>query len=371
MLNKNWVPMNRRLGFNYFFGFALLLGTGWNARASQNSTNYKLHLQNSLQQTDSSSFVAGYDALDIPQYSLVAAVDTAGANLSAAPILRLPAPTDDFPSGDFVSPTGPHNSPIWVTGKGYNEYHWGLGYPTIVEMSAAFGTGTFTFILGDATAMPTLSLNTVSPSFPISPTVTSGGIWNGGHLLIDPMTGATLTLNTSSFTGYTNGLGGQIKFELVDSNVMPISKPAESQNVPSFGKNDPALTSYTIAPGTLAAGQTYNFQANYQQYSEGNTTSFTGTGIAGNPLGIAGYLTSTFITVDAMPYTLFITQAGNNTTHLQCLGVPNALNRIEWSPDLSPGSFHTLASVNTDGTGAFSYDDASAGTKKFYRLAYP
>jgi hypothetical protein len=68
---------------------------------------------------------------------------------------------------------------------------------------------------------------------------------------------------------------------------------------------------------------------------------------------------------------LSITHPAANTIHLECSGVPNVLNRIESSPDLSPGSFTTLASVMADANGAFQYDDTNAGTKKFYRLAYP
>jgi hypothetical protein len=71
---------------------------------------------------------------------------------------------------------------------------------------------------------------------------------------------------------------------------------------------------------------------------------------------------------------LKITSIGHpaaNTIHLNCIGAPNVLNRIEWSPDLSPGSFHTLASVMATANGAFQYDDTSAGTKKFYRVVYP
>jgi hypothetical protein len=50
------------------------------------------------------------------------------------------------------------------------------------------------------------------------------------------------------------------------------------------------------------------------------------------------------------------------------------VNRIEASPDLSPGSFNALvpSPAAADNTGAFSYDDTNAtGTKKFYRIAYP
>jgi hypothetical protein len=285
--------------FSYLCVLTLLLGMAWNARAVSTSfTTYEIHLQNSLQQTGSSSFVVGYGTLGIPQFSLVASVDTGGANLSAAPILGLPATSNDFPTGSITFPTGPNFSPIWHTGNGYNRYQWGLGYPTAAELNAAFGSGTFTFTLGNATARPTLSLNTVNPTYPISPTVTSGGTWIGGNLVIDATAGAVVTFNTSSFTDYSSGkwLGAQIKFMLVDSNVMPISPPAISLYIPGY-QTDPALTSYTIAPGTLVAGQTYNLQANYNVYSEINTTSFTGTGITGNPAGLSGYLTSTFITI--------------------------------------------------------------------------
>src|SRR2546423_11398699 len=67
-----------------------------------------------------------------------------------------------------------------------------------------------------------------------------------------------------------------------------------------------------------------------------------------------------------------ITRPASDTIHLQCLGVPGAVNRVEFSPDLSDGSFNTSTPINVDGTGAFQYDDTNAtGSKKFYRLAYP
>jgi hypothetical protein len=66
-----------------------------------------------------------------------------------------------------------------------------------------------------------------------------------------------------------------------------------------------------------------------------------------------------------------ISHPASNTVHLQGIGVANATNRIEWSPDLSPNSFTTLTSITTDATGAIQYDDVNAGPRKFYRLAYP
>ncbi len=72
---------------------------------------------------------------------------------------------------------------------------------------------------------------------------------------------------------------------------------------------------------------------------------------------------------------LSITRDPNGHILLQCLGVPNQVNNLQVSPDLSPGSFMTIfPSPNAaDGTGAFPYDDAAAVgfTKRFYRLTYP
>jgi len=63
------------------------------------------------------------------------------------------------------------------------------------------------------------------------------------------------------------------------------------------------------------------------------------------------------------------THPAPNTIHLECSGRADAPNRIESSPDLN--SFTTLATVMADDTGAFQYDDTTAGTKKFYRARYP
>lgn len=68
---------------------------------------------------------------------------------------------------------------------------------------------------------------------------------------------------------------------------------------------------------------------------------------------------------------LSIAHPAANTIHLECEGVPNSNNTIEWSPDLSPSSFTALTSVLAGETGGFTVDDTNAGTKKFYRLALP
>jgi hypothetical protein len=70
---------------------------------------------------------------------------------------------------------------------------------------------------------------------------------------------------------------------------------------------------------------------------------------------------------------LSITRSGNGAL-LNCLGVPNAVNRVEKSDDLTvPNSFTTLASPTADANGAFQFTDPNPGnlSKRFYRLAYP
>ena len=72
---------------------------------------------------------------------------------------------------------------------------------------------------------------------------------------------------------------------------------------------------------------------------------------------------------------LSVTRLSNGHVSLQCLGIPNQVNDLQVSPDLSAGSFAPLSPFPSvaDGTGAFTYDDAGAVglTKRFYRLSYP
>jgi hypothetical protein len=72
---------------------------------------------------------------------------------------------------------------------------------------------------------------------------------------------------------------------------------------------------------------------------------------------------------------LSITALGNGHIILQCFGVPNQVNNLQVSPDLSLGSFGTISPSPdaADGNGAFQYDDAGAVglTQRFYRLAVP
>src|SRR3954467_4220236 len=95
-------------------------------------------------------------------------------------------------------------------------------------------------------------------------------------------------------------------------------------------------------------------------------------------IGIGG---SFFNLIDvAQPYVfdptelriISITRLGNGHIVLQCQGVPNQLNTIQSSIDLTAG-FSFLDSVMADTNGMFQYDDGSSVglTEKFYRLTLP
>jgi hypothetical protein len=78
----------------------------------------------------------------------------------------------------------------------------------------------------------------------------------------------------------------------------------------------------------------------------------------------------TTYTISVVPFTITAT-SGSGSVTLQGQGVPNSVNRIEASPDLSANSFQTLQLVTPDQSGAFSYTDMNPGTARFYRLTYP
>jgi len=243
----------------HLISFTLLLGLASSARASQQK-GYSIEEHVLFQQINSSSTVTGYSPLGYAEYDINAKVDTGGASLSAAPILGLPG------GGSTTFPTGTNFSPTLPTGSGYNQYNVDVaGGNNLASVSAASGSGTFTLTLGNATAQPTLSLNTASPAFPSTPMLTSGGTWSGSTLLLDPTATNVLTFNTGSFTTYSNGLGGAVSYHLLNPAGTVIIPKAQSVYVPSIGSTQPILTAFTIAPGTLVNGSNYIVQANYQQ----------------------------------------------------------------------------------------------------------
>ena len=113
--------------------------------------------------------------------------------------------------------------------------------------------------------------------------------------------------------------------------------------------------------------------------------SADGTGSAGrfaNPTGVAVDSGGNVYVADQNNHTIrvgfsglfeivSITRVGNDIV-LQCLGAPNGVNTVQFSPDLVT-QFSTLATRTANAAGAFSFTDVNAVslTKRFYRLAFP
>src|SRR5205085_8366600 len=97
------------------------------------------------------------------------------------------------------------------------------------------------------------------------------------------------------------------------------------------------IANVTVSIAPSAASGTYIIE---------NTTSGAKTSVIsddqGHTFGIAH--TSYTVTVVAFAITS-ITRLDNQDILLQCQGVPNGVNRIEASADLSPNSFQTTGSV--------------------------
>ena len=68
-----------------------------------------------------------------------------------------------------------------------------------------------------------------------------------------------------------------------------------------------------------------------------------------------------------------INRLENGRVLLEGSGPPNEPGTLETSPDLSPNSFAFLASVTTDESGAWQFEDPEAGefSRRFYRLVPP
>ena len=66
------------------------------------------------------------------------------------------------------------------------------------------------------------------------------------------------------------------------------------------------------------------------------------------------------------------TRLSNGQMSFECIGVPNAVNRIEAEADIT-ATYTTLLSVNVDSTGHFQFTDSNATAfgRRFYRVAYP
>jgi hypothetical protein len=131
----------------------------------------------------------------------------------------------------------------------------------------------------------------------------------------------------------------------------------------SVGAGTWFIASVTISIDPSAAPGTYILE---------NTTSGFKTSVIADTNGHILAIPHTSYTVTVVPFAITsITLLDNLDILLQCQGVPNGVNRIEASPDMSPNSFQTIGSVTADSSGTFSFEDTTPGPPRFYRLAFP
>jgi hypothetical protein len=225
-------------------------------------------------------------------------------------------------------------------------------FTDLITLNSNYADGTYGLqITGASSTIYNASLSLTGAVYPsLTPTITNTS-WSAGYLVVDPT--ASFTLTWGAFTGSTasDRIGvavGRVQDSTVSFQVLPAS-----------------ATSETFPASYFQPGQGYAVHVVFVKVATTDTTDISGS------TGFAGYGTETKFNIQPVAFKIVPTHPASNTIHLQCLGVPSATNRIEFSPDLSPNSFTTLTSPVADATGAFQYDDANAGTKKFYRLAYP
>jgi cyclophilin family peptidyl-prolyl cis-trans isomerase len=77
------------------------------------------------------------------------------------------------------------------------------------------------------------------------------------------------------------------------------------------------------------------------------------------------------IWVKVVPQITAVTHPSANTAHLQITGAASKSYQLQTSATPASSGFTTLTTVTTDSTGSVAFNDASAGTAKFYRLAIP
>jgi peptidyl-prolyl cis-trans isomerase A (cyclophilin A) len=77
------------------------------------------------------------------------------------------------------------------------------------------------------------------------------------------------------------------------------------------------------------------------------------------------------IWIKVVPQIVAITRTNATTVHVQGRGAASTTYKLQMSSTPDASGFTTSVNVSTGTGGNLSYDDTSAGTKKFYRLAIP
>jgi hypothetical protein len=305
---------------------------------SEVGPNYTVYKEIKSNQSD-----AGTIALAPNPYRIEAFVQAASSGSITGGTMSLPAGSSATSPQTLVPQTNPQND---------GTYGFQQNFAAQATLNSNYADGTYGLqITGASSTIYNASLSVTGDVYPsLTPTITNTN-WSGSALVVNP--DASFTLTWGAFTGSTAsdriGLGiGRVQDSTVSFQVLPAS-----------------ATSVTFPASYFQSNQSYTLHLVFLKVATTDTTDIPGS------TGFGGFGTETKFDIQPVVFKIVPTRAAANTIHLQCLGVPSAVNRIESSPNLSPNSFTTLTSVTADSGGAFSFDDTNAGTKKFYRIAYP
>lgn len=166
------------------------------------------------------------------------------------------------------------------------------------------------------------------------------------------------TLAMARLPGDPNSATNQWFFNELDSNAANLD--IQDGGFTVFGR---IINSAGLATmDAIAAVPIYNFGTNFTQLPLRNFT-----------LGAAVHNANLVHTIwiKVMPQITTLTHPAVNTVHLQGSGVANITYQLQTSLSPDANTFTTSVMVTADSTGNISYDDTSADTKKFYRLAIP
>jgi len=174
-------------------------------------------------------------------------------------------------------------------------------FSTLAELDAAYPAGSYIIAVSGGT---TVTLNLPEDEFPPVAQVI-GGSWNAsGQLEVDPTT--SYTFNLIPFPGYASvGVAGEALMTITSSQGVEVASQSWLR------VEEPFSGTYSLAAGTLAAGETYNVNLDYYTYPTFDSTTLPGSELA----VIFGSFTSFTIIATAPPASplVVVTQPASET----------------------------------------------------------
>ena len=193
-------------------------------------------------------------------------VNVDGLNISA--LSTAPVVTGPFSAFHLNTAPTTHNQGILLYSNDDGMWRYGSpnandwGSPTLSDLDARFGSGTYTVTLG-AISVPLTLTGDIYPNIPSF--TLSGGVWSGGKYYIDPAVALTLTTNT--FTTYGSHVEDSIEsgiYGITDNQVFASSSPGTKS------------LSYQVAANTLTLGLEYDGYASFIAASSLNSAALAG-----------------------------------------------------------------------------------------------